>query len=99
LFLLSACIETSSGGSCPSQLPPYPDGGRPAPGCYADPPGQICDQSTGSCQAACAADQLEVTCIADATGNGPEPDASLGCTVLTLPTPEGVTFYCCPCGA
>jgi hypothetical protein len=33
------------------------------------------------------------------TGAIPSPDSSLGCTVLPLPTPPGVFFYCCPCGS
>jgi hypothetical protein len=27
----------------------------------------------------------------------PAPETSLGCTVIPVPTPSNVAFYCCPC--
>jgi hypothetical protein len=28
----------------------------------------------------------------------PEPDTSLGCRILPIPTAVNTSFYCCPCG-
>jgi hypothetical protein len=58
---------------------------------------QICSTST-SCKPACAASDYSMTCSgAGAFGSIPEPDATLGCTVIPVPTPSDVLFYCCPC--
>lgn len=67
-----------------------------APGCNADPAFQIC--STSGCKSACAESELPVACTGASTvGTIPAPDAALGCTVIAIPTPSNVLFYCCPC--
>ncbi len=39
-----------------------------------------------------------ITCRASATfGSIPEPDSSLNCSVIPIPTPSNELFYCCPC--
>jgi hypothetical protein len=40
----------------------------------------------------CSASQYTETCYGAST-----PDASLSCTVVPIPTPANVLFYCCPC--
>jgi hypothetical protein len=42
----------------------------------------------------CTPDQYGLSCGASAA-----PAPALGCTELALPTPQGVSLYCCPCGA
>jgi hypothetical protein len=60
---------------------------------------QICT-GDASCQPACGASDYSLTCTgASAFGSIPEPDATLGCTVLPVPTPSSVLFYCCPCAS
>jgi hypothetical protein len=57
---------------------------------------QICN--TMSCQSACSASDYALSCTgASAFGSIPEPDASLGCKVLPVPTPSDLLIYCCPC--
>lgn len=51
------------------------------------------DGAPASCSDACSDTEYELTC----TNNASAAD-SLGCHVLPLPTPEGVSDYCCPCG-
>lgn len=60
---------------------------------------QICTTST-SCKPACAASDYSMTCTgSSAVGAIPAPDATLGCTVIPVPTPSDVLFYCCPCAS
>jgi len=57
---------------------------------------QICDPTT--CQDPCGASDYPMTCTGSTlTGPSPEPDATLGCSVIPIPTPSDVLFYCCPC--
>jgi hypothetical protein len=59
---------------------------------------QVCD--TVSCQSACSASDYSLTCTGTkAFGPIPEPDATLGCTVLPIPTPSDLLIYCCPCAS
>ncbi|HEX3904904.1 MAG TPA: hypothetical protein VH853_18870 [Polyangia bacterium] len=81
------------------QAPPgvsaQPDAG--AAGCFRTA-FQICDSM--SCKDACGASDYSLSCSgASAFGSIPQPDATLGCTVLPIPTPSDVLIYCCPCVA
>jgi hypothetical protein len=49
-----------------------------------------CQPSTGS--DLCSASQYMESCYGASM-----PDASLSCTVVPIPTPSNVLFYCCPC--
>ena len=51
------------------------------------------DGAPASCKDACSNTEYALTCA-----NASAAD-SLGCRVLPLPTPAGVTEYCCPCGS
>jgi hypothetical protein len=81
-------------------------------GCLASPPHAICQVSNGamigadgsvtggteSCQPICPASNYELTCIgAQIMGSIPDPDPSLKCQVIPIPTPSNALFYCCPC--
>ena len=44
----------------------------------------------------CATAQYTLTCHGQ-TGSA-VPDPALQCTVVPVPTPSGVLYYCCPCG-
>jgi uncharacterized protein YceK len=81
-------------------------------GCLASPPHSICQVSNGatieadgsvsggteSCQPLCPASNYELTCTgAPIMGSIPDPDPSLKCQVIPIPTPSNVLFYCCPC--
>jgi hypothetical protein len=99
---VASCDGSSSLGSQNSALTCQAPAGistgadAAAPGCVADPSFKICGPST--CQSACSASEVAVTCTgASQFGPIPAPDAALGCTVLPVPTPSDVLFYCCPC--
>jgi hypothetical protein len=69
------------------------DGMEQADGAIVDAHGQLV---TDSCKNQCTGKQYALTC----TGSDPASPAfteSLGCTVIPLPTPDGVSFWCCPC--
>ena len=82
-------------------------------GCHAGRPGQICEVSNGatvniedggvsggteSCKSLCGAGQYELTCTsAGISGPIADPDTSLGCVIIPIPTPSDALFYCCPC--
>jgi hypothetical protein len=123
LTLLAACVgQTSSGGSSSSSSSEttygdtgtchYPAGvpvsSTPSgPGCFAHPPGQVCQVSNGatvlpdggvangteSCSSMCASSDYGMTCNGASAG----PAASLGCQIVPIPTPSDVAIYCCPC--
>jgi hypothetical protein len=59
------------------------------PGCAASPSFQICGPS--SCDDPCSASDMVMTCT------GASPDDALGCTVIPIPTPSNVLYFCCPC--
>jgi len=56
---------------------------------------------TESCASLCPSAQYELTCrsygIADLMGPIPNPDSTLRCTIIPIPTPSNALFYCCPC--
>jgi hypothetical protein len=100
------------GGTChhPSSVDTDSDASRS--GCFAMPPGQICQVSSGatvlpdggvsggtqSCKSLCGTSQYEVACRStDIVGAIPDPQSSLGCKVIPIPTPSNALFYCCPC--
>lgn len=67
----------------------YPDGAVVSP-----------DGAPAQCSDACSATDYSLSCIGDGeTGNIPSPDPSLDCTIVPVPTPSDVLFYCCPCGS
>jgi hypothetical protein len=43
--------------------------------------------------------EYALTCTGDRMmpSSIPSPDTSLDCTVIPVPTPSNVLFYCCPC--
>lgn len=48
---------------------------------------------------ACMPDEYGTTCLlGSVSGPIPVPAGALGCRVVPIPTPLGVTFFCCPCG-
>jgi ABC-type Fe3+-hydroxamate transport system substrate-binding protein len=77
-------------------------------GCKPEAPGKICQVSNGAtvladggvvngtetCTSLCGDSQYELSCMEAPSAN---PDPSLGCTVIPIPTPADVTLYCCPC--
>jgi hypothetical protein len=65
-------------------------------GTIRGPDGQVV---ADACQDACSASEYAVTCTGDTLmpSSNPSPDTSLGCTVIPVPTPSNVAFYCCPC--
>jgi hypothetical protein len=120
LLLHGACSQASSSGASTTQPVDAQDGGTcryPAsvdvnsspssPGCFAHPPGKICQVSNGavvnvdgsvsngteSCQSLCGASQYEMTCM----DTNAEPDPSLECKVVPIPTPSCCLYYCCAC--
>ena len=101
------------GGSCT-----YPSGveinsSPSGSGCFAHPPGQICQVSNGAtvnaadgavsggtetCKSLCGASEYELTCNGAAVNAiAPEPDSALGCQTIPIPTPSSTLSYCCPC--
>jgi len=55
---------------------------------------------TDACHDACSASEYALTCTSATLlpSTIPEPDSSLGCTVIPVPTASDVLYYCCPCG-
>lgn len=58
----------------------------------------------GACKDACSPTEYALDCFAsgpDDAGQffGGTPDSSLACIGIPVPTPIGVSFYCCPCGS
>lgn len=51
---------------------------------------------TEACHAECTRKEYSVIC--GGVGPGPTPAPPAGCR-LSAPTPGGIAFYCCPCGA
>jgi hypothetical protein len=79
-------------------------------GCQPQTVFQICEVPSGStyepdgsistpngaavmCSDPCSATEYSLACTGNAVA-----DSSLGCKVIPLPTPEGATNFCCPCG-
>ncbi len=61
------------------------------------------DGAAAQCSDACTATEYELSCEGSTDGGPggaiPQPDPSLGCTVIPIPTPSNALFYCCPCGS
>src|ERR1700678_465554 len=113
VLFTAACSAATSPGTSSSQQVDATDGGAcryPASvavetdaspsGCFAGPPGQICQVSNGatvnaatgqvtggteSCHSMCGASQYELTCrSAGVMGAIPDPESSLDCNVIPL---------------
>jgi hypothetical protein len=108
---LAAC--SSGGGTChyPAGVETEPDASDSF-GCFAVPPGRLCEVSNGatvlpdggvtdgteSCHSLCSGSDYRMTCTGPPSGAAmPTPDSTLGCSIVPLPTPAGVSIYCCPC--
>jgi hypothetical protein len=86
------------GGTC--QYPPnvqVESDGLGVGGCFAEPPVQLCQ--AGGCSSMCPGSQYELYCRSqEAVGSSiPQPDSTLGCQIIVIPTPSNALFYCCPC--
>ena len=90
------------GGGCfwPEKLTPV--GNDSAVGCWAHAISGPVDAS----QITCSSTEYALGCVGEwpysADGGYtrvtiPEPDPSLGCRILPIPTPVNSSFYCCPC--
>jgi hypothetical protein len=122
LFLVGCSGSNAAGGATPSQSQPvvcaYPDSvqtdaGDSADGCFAGPPGKICQVSNGAtvlpdggvsggsetCTPLCAGSQYELSCRSQQLTNSqiPSPDPTLNCQAIAIPTPSNALFWCCPC--
>jgi hypothetical protein len=89
--------STKSAVMCasPAGVTPFPDASSVS-GCYRVDDGQICGPS--GCQSFCSGSTFQLTCEGGTPfGSVPAPDETLGCTVVPIPTPSNVLFYCCPC--
>jgi hypothetical protein len=91
------------GGGCswPENLTSVSDGS--AVGCWAHAISGPADAS----QITCSSAEYALGCVGELpySADGgythvtiPEPDPSLGCRILPIPTPVNASFYCCPCG-
>jgi hypothetical protein len=66
----------------------YPDGAVASP-----------DGAPAQCTDACSDTEYVLSCFGSVEGGAtPVPGSSLGCKVITIPTPANETQYCCPCG-
>lgn len=92
-FAAAACASSSAGGSSSAA-----DGGTCTPlsgTVSSDDAGHGCTASSGiyvNGSNHCASGDYGLTCDDSHT-----PPASSPCTVVPLPTPAGVTVYCCLC--
>ena len=119
-FLIAACsgatapgTSEADGGTCNYPASVVVDTNPSGSGCFASPPGQICQVSNGatinltdggategtqSCSSLCGRSRYEMTCRGTAPiGTIPSIDPSLDCQVIPIPTPSNTLFYCCPC--
>lgn len=99
---LAACSSAGSGVACTDHLAAIPDVGPPtATGCYLRSRERVCSQDTSgfdTCTDVCASDAQSVVCLTLDDGTLiPTPNAALGCTAVTHPTPPTSQTYCCAC--
>jgi hypothetical protein len=98
MFLVLALTSAACGGSTAAQcrIPESFSGDAAASDCSATPTFEECQDNgdgTETCKDACHANEFSLSCDHDT-----QAPSSLGnCRVLPLPTPQGVTIYCCPC--
>jgi hypothetical protein len=104
---------SGDGGSCsaPSAATTYSDAS--ASGCYQRSRLMVCPVPNGSvvelngsvetpdgavvtCTDTCSQTEYTLNCSGP-TQADQQPDPSLNCQVITLPTPQGQLNYCCPC--
>jgi|GEM_PF-6624874 len=99
----SEATSIVDGGGCswPENLTPLGD--DTAVGCWAHAVSGPVDGSQTTCSSA----EYALGCVGEwpysedggtTHATVPEPDPSLGCRILPLPTPINRRFYCCPCG-
>jgi|CZKU01.1.fsa_nt_gi hypothetical protein len=108
----SSSTPAQTGGACAYPANVETDRDASSEGCFARPPASICQVSNGAtiladggvengtetCQSLCSAGQYELTCRSAGIASAiPDPDSSLGCQVIPIPTPSNALFYCCPC--
>jgi hypothetical protein len=88
----------ASGGKCTAAraylVCADPSGGQV--GCISDDPTRCPGTAGYGCKDQCNADEYGAVC--GQVGPGPEEAPPAGCR-LVGPTPAGIAFYCCPCGA
>jgi hypothetical protein len=56
-----------------------------------------CLPSTGG--SLCAGTQYALSCYGNGASAPPAPEGALQCTVVPVPTPANLLFYCCPCSS
>ena len=82
---------TGDAGDAAAASDGAPDGSQSNEG--GAPAATGCEPHTGS--NLCSSTQYELTCHGTLASSTPAP--SLGCSIVTSPTPPDVLFYCCPC--
>jgi hypothetical protein len=82
-----AAIGTD-GGVCrwPASASTFSSADASVSGCLPSVGGNLCTTS-----------QYTLTCYGQSSGAVPDP--GLACTVVPVPTPGNVLYYCCPCGS
>ena len=92
-----ALIAAALLASCSAKICAWPasavtsDGGADG-GCTARADFNICEEPSGVCTNQCSAVEYALICTESIAAG-----TSLDCRVLPIPTPAGVTDYCCPC--
>lgn len=91
------------GGACTWPSAFNSTGLQPAGTCRAQAVSGRAEGGTLSCSSTeyillCAGEPPVSTGTAIVVAPAPGPSSSLGCRGLPLPTAEGVSYYCCPCG-
>ena len=93
--VLLAVAVAACGGSSPgdAHVGAQTVADAPANGCTASARIDVCVQDpygSETCTNACTASEYGLSCT------NAEPEASLRCTIVPVPTPAGVSLYCCP---
>ena len=100
---LEDALTIVDGGACTWPANFTPTGDDSTVGCWAHAISGPVDAS----QITCSSAEYALGCVGEwpySTDGGymhatiPEPDPSLGCRILPIPTPVNRSFYCCPCG-
>jgi hypothetical protein len=80
-----AAVDSGDGGSCrwPASASTFSSADASLSGCLPSVGGNLC-----------ATSQYTLSCY----GRSAVPDAGLACTVVPVPSPSDVLYYCCPCG-
>lgn len=93
----AACGESRTTCVIPANIPSadLPSASDAGAGCGFTSSVEVCDQEndgTQKCTNQCTDSEYGLSCSGSMTA-----DDSLKCKVVPLPTPLGVTIYCCPC--